>query len=91
MYRSKFAAWAAVPVVTAVLSVMSCAAAAQPRSAKADPAPPALRDCGIVSIGSPSKYICHGKVYTAYQLQHLREKAAAQAGAAKAGGMTRDN
>ncbi len=45
-------------------------------AAAADPVP-RIQDCGIVSISSPSKYICNGKVYTTYQLQHLRENSAA--------------
>ncbi|GEM_PF-5533012 len=35
---------------------------------------PKVEDCGIVTISTPNKYICDGKVYTAYELQHLREK-----------------
>jgi hypothetical protein len=37
---------------------------------------PKVQDCGIVTISSPSKYVCNGKIYTAFQLQHLREKGA---------------
>lgn len=54
--------------------------AGQQTGAKSDP-PPRVQDCGIVTISTPNKYICNGKVYTSYQLQQLREKAAAQAAA----------
>ncbi len=33
---------------------------------------PHIWDCGLVSIGSPSKYACNGKVYTAFQLAKIR-------------------
>ncbi len=53
------------------LAIAGCAAFAA--VAGADPVP-RVQDCGIVTISSPTKYICKGKVYTAYQLQHLREE-----------------
>ncbi len=34
--------------------------------------PPDLRDCGLVSTGSPSKYVCDDKTYTSYELTKLR-------------------
>ncbi len=61
------------------LATAGCAASAQPAPAPAstvartDPRPN-VQDCGIVTISSPSKYVCNGKVYTAYQLQHLKEQ-----------------
>ena len=33
---------------------------------------PHIWDCGLVSTGSPSKYVCNGKVYTAFQLAKIR-------------------
>ncbi|MGC1677549.1 MAG: hypothetical protein WA740_08450 [Candidatus Binataceae bacterium] len=43
------------------------------QSASAKPAPPPnILDCGIVSIGSPSKYACDGKVYTSRQITQMR-------------------
>lgn len=36
-------------------------------------APPRVQDCGIVSISSPTKYACNGKVYTTFELVKLRE------------------
>jgi hypothetical protein len=33
---------------------------------------PFVQDCGIVSIGSPTKYACNGKVYTSFDLAKLR-------------------
>ena len=41
--------------------------------AAADSAPPMVQNCGIVSIGSPSKYACNGKVYTSFDLLKLRQ------------------
>ena len=35
--------------------------------------PPAVQNCGLVSIGSPSKFVCDGKVYTSFELTRLRE------------------
>jgi len=34
---------------------------------------PRVEDCGVVSISSPNKYVCGGKVYTAFQLATMRE------------------
>ncbi|HUY26452.1 MAG TPA: hypothetical protein VMV27_03445 [Candidatus Binataceae bacterium] len=58
--------------------------AASAQSASAKPATPApdVTDCAIVTLSTPTLYACGGKVYTVFQLQHLRE----QASAAKAGG-----
>ena len=39
-------------------------------SAQSDPA--RIWDCGLVSSGSPSKYVCNGKVYTTFQLAKIR-------------------
>jgi hypothetical protein len=48
------------------------AAAAKTASAKPATPPPNILDCGIVSIGSPSKYACNGKVYTSRQITQMR-------------------
>ena len=44
------------------------------RQASAAPAgpPPKVQDCGIVGIGSPTKYVCNDKVYTSFDLAKLR-------------------
>jgi hypothetical protein len=34
--------------------------------------PPNIWDCGLVSSGSPSKYVCGDKVYTTFQLAKIR-------------------
>ena len=36
--------------------------------------PPKVQDCAIVTISTPVKYACKGKVYTEFELQRLREK-----------------
>jgi hypothetical protein len=42
--------------------------------ARKDP-PPDVNRCAIVTISTPVLFECNGKVYTDYQLQHLREQA----------------
>jgi hypothetical protein len=41
--------------------------------AAADRPPPMVQNCGIVGIGSPTKYACDGKVYTSFDLLKLRQ------------------
>jgi hypothetical protein len=41
--------------------------------AAADSPPPMVQDCGIVTIGSPTKYACNGKTYTSFDLLKLRQ------------------
>jgi hypothetical protein len=43
------------------------------RLAAADTPPPLVQNCGIVGIGSPTKYACDGKVYTSFDLLKLRQ------------------
>ncbi len=31
-----------------------------------------VQNCGVVTIGSPSKYVCNDKVYTSFELAKLR-------------------
>ncbi len=73
-FRSSLAALG----ITLALMVTGCAASTQsadPRgsevAAGAKPAPK-VADCGIITISSPSKYVCNGKTYTSYQLTKLR-------------------
>jgi aspartate aminotransferase-like enzyme len=35
-------------------------------------APPLVSDCAIVTIGSPTRYACNGKVYTSFDLEKQR-------------------
>jgi hypothetical protein len=35
--------------------------------------PPRVQNCGIVSIGSPTKYVCNDKVYTSFELVDLQQ------------------
>ncbi len=35
--------------------------------------PPSVNDCGVVSVGSPTKYVCNGKVYTTFQLSKMKK------------------
>lgn len=34
---------------------------------------PRVQDCGVLDTGTPSRFVCNGKVYTAFQLAKLRE------------------
>ncbi|MGO9453396.1 MAG: hypothetical protein ACLQDV_20465 [Candidatus Binataceae bacterium] len=40
--------------------------------------PPDVHDCAVVSMGSPTKYVCNGKIYTTFELTKMREDYAAQ-------------
>jgi hypothetical protein len=53
------------------LAGCSSTGAGWPASASSG-APPAVQNCGLVSIGSPSKFACDGKVYTSFELARLR-------------------
>jgi aspartate aminotransferase-like enzyme len=35
-------------------------------------APPLVQDCAIVTISSPTRYACNGKVYTSFDLERQR-------------------
>jgi hypothetical protein len=67
-------------LAVATIALAGCAAM-QPRSgdssyqqvAAADRPPPMVQNCGLVSIGSPTKYACDGKVYTSFDLLKLRQ------------------
>ncbi len=82
MTRSRIKA--ALPIVLAATAALAagCAGvspgtmvtpAATGRSAASGPVP-RVQDCGVVSISSPAKYVCGGKVYTTFQLAKLREQ-----------------
>jgi len=34
---------------------------------------PRVQDCGVLQTGTPSRFVCDGKVYTSFQLAKLRE------------------
>lgn len=34
---------------------------------------PRVQDCGVLNTGTPSRFVCNGKVYTSFQLAKLRE------------------
>jgi hypothetical protein len=64
-------------IVTVMIAVSGCAwmqpGGGHPQQvASADVPPPMVQNCGIVSIGSPTKYACDGKVYTSFDLLKLR-------------------
>ena len=66
-------------LVAGMFAVSGCAAtpwggggSSYQQVAAADRPPPMVQDCGIVGIGSPTKYACNGKVYTSFDLLKLR-------------------
>jgi hypothetical protein len=42
-------------------------------SQTADKPIPRVQDCGVLNTGTPSRFVCDGKVYTSFQLAKLRE------------------
>ena len=34
---------------------------------------PLVQNCGVLQAGTPSRFVCNGKVYTSFQLAKLRE------------------
>jgi hypothetical protein len=34
---------------------------------------PMVQNCGVLNTGTPSRFVCDGKVYTSFQLAKLRE------------------
>jgi hypothetical protein len=67
--------WRKLSGLAAVLfiAVPGCAIAPSAAGPNAAAAPPRVQDCTNVSVGSPTQYVCEGKVYTAYKLTQLRE------------------
>ena len=67
-----------ISVAAVLIAVWGCARMQHPDGASpqqvaaADNPPPIVQDCGIVSIGSPTKYACNGKTYTSFELLKLR-------------------
>lgn len=41
---------------------------------------PRVQNCGVLDAGTPSRFVCDGKVYTSYQLAKLREDEAKKYG-----------
>jgi hypothetical protein len=71
--RLHFPALAAA-LVAATLA--GCAALGGPNyvaSANSSKSVPRVQDCGVLNTGSPSRFVCNGKVYTSFQLAKLRE------------------
>jgi hypothetical protein len=44
---------------------------------------PRVQDCGVLNTGTPSRFVCNGKVYTSFQLAKLREDEAKRYAAGK--------
>ncbi len=44
---------------------------------------PRAQNCGVLDAGTPTRFVCDGKVYTSYQLAKLREEEAKRYAAAQ--------
>ncbi len=69
-------------VVTALAALAGCARIAsgsvvsQPASGNSQVTVlpvPRVQNCGVLQTGTPSRFVCNGKVYTSFQLAKLRE------------------
>lgn len=74
-----------IPACTVMMVVSGCAGTSMtwpgsepqaPVATASDPYIPTARNCISIKQATPSQFVCHGKVYTAAQLQKIREKAA---------------
>ena len=55
----------------------SFAAANEPAGVQTAGKPiPRVQDCGVIQAGTPSRFVCNGKIYTSYELATLREQQA---------------
>ena len=59
---------------TMLLEIAGCAAYGPNPSAQGSL--PLVQNCGVIQAGTPSRFVCNGKVYTSFQLAKLREDAA---------------
>jgi len=65
--------WLTLAAVALAMEVCGCSAMDRPAPAQqASVSTPRVQDCGIVSIGSPTRYVCNDKVYTSFELAKLR-------------------
>jgi len=69
-------------VVTALAALAGCAGIASGSTPSQTPGGtsqvaalpvPRVQDCGVLQTGTPSRFVCGGKVYTSFQLAKLRE------------------
>jgi hypothetical protein len=77
MTRSKIRSVLPAIALGAAMAALSAgcaevAPATTPAAGTTAHAAPHIWDCGLVSSGSPSKYVCNGKVYTTFQLAKIR-------------------
>jgi hypothetical protein len=74
--RSKRASAALIllsaPLVFSLSACSSMGMGTESASSSTTASVPRVQDCGIVGIGSPSKFACDGKVYTSFQLAKLQ-------------------
>jgi hypothetical protein len=68
--------------VACVLALAGCAGTSMnwpttapdaPMTAKSGEPIPRVQDCTTIDVGSPTKYVCHGKEYSSHELQKMRE------------------
>jgi len=69
-------------VVTALAALAGCAGIASGSTVSQAPGGtsqaavvpvPRVQSCGVLQTGTPSRFVCNGKVYTSFQLAKLRE------------------
>ena len=78
MTRASLKAGLSATALAAAMTALcaGCAGVSMPTmlspATTAESGTPHVQKCGVVSISSPSKYVCDGKVYTTFQLAKLR-------------------
>ncbi len=73
------------------LTLIGCANLSSPFAAPPSPVSsqasakigPRVQNCGVLNTGTPSRFVCNGKVYTSYQLAKLREDEAKKSASTK--------
>jgi hypothetical protein len=83
MRKSAKLGWSKISVCILITALSGCAGTSmswptsQPRvpvmTGSADPYTPTAQNCISIKQATPSQFVCHGKVYTAQQLQKIRE------------------
>jgi len=76
--------WSAMAACVLMIGLSGCASTSMTWPTTQPQAPvttsssyiPTAQDCISIKQATPSQFVCHGKVYTAQQLQKIRENAA---------------
>jgi hypothetical protein len=75
--------FASAVIASALMALAGCASIASESAVTQGPGAiaseaaakpiPRVQDCGVLNTGTPSRFVCDGKVYTSFQLAKLRE------------------